>query len=319
MLLLVAGREAALLPAPSRPACWRPSAGSAAGRGGEQRTRCRAAPWDMLQGPMDMLKGPVDMLKGSMLDPNYWKQQQFLAEKLRKYLPQRKLIKALEICPNDHKHLGYLVPAEGSGCRLDRYIAFGELTDDVIGTVRQQGDYFKVEVECLDWTPSMRISVSATDLIIKKDNLDVALVAEGTSARHRACLPAYLKYVSTLLKPDGRLIFLANEEDEKALGGRLEGTIQQQDLEELEELKQLGIDDLDGADDPVGLMLRESGFRLARSVRDDCGLTVGVCIKRQAPPPATKKVVAARTAVPARPTPVTGGAQQRGRPPGRRR
>mmetsp|Transcript_61359 Transcript_61359/g.174286 ORF Transcript_61359/g.174286 Transcript_61359/m.174286 type:complete len:85 (-) Transcript_61359:29-283(-) len=58
-----------------------------------------------------------------------------------------------------------------------------------------------------------------------------------------------------VLKPNGRVYFVANEDDEKALGGRFE----------------LGLQ---------GSLLQKVGFELVAAKRGDCGVTAGYLQKK---------------------------------------
>jgi len=259
----------------------------------------RAAPWDFLQ--------------GSLVDPNYWKQQYFLAGKFKTLLPNKKLLVALELCPGDSKYLGYLSPDKDSGSRLDNYIALGSLERDVRDTLKKQAEVFRTGIELREWEPGRRAEG-------RTESVDVALLAPGFASRlSLEGVAAGLREVQRLLASDGRVLIVAGKEDEEALGGSFETVLEAQDLADLPELDDIG---LDAGEGPAGQLLRDAGLRLIRVVRDECGLTIGLCVKRLkektlAVPRAQRRAQAAastrRSRPPARPPPRSPSPTRRGR------
>lgn len=209
-----------------------------------------------------------------MIDPNYWKQQYFLAGKLKSLLPDRKEISILELAPSDAKHMGYLCPEKESGNRLDRYIVLGIMKKELQDSFNQQAEIHKVAVEYRAWKPG-----KAADVALKKDSVDVALLTAGGAARLGPTDLGYgLAVVEKALKFDGRLLLVAGESDEVALGGKMEAILSAQDMSDLQDLEEL---DLEVRESAAGQVLRMAGFRLVRVVRDECGLAIGICLKRE--------------------------------------
>jgi len=230
-----------------------------------------------------MQAAPWDMLRGSMLDPNYWKQQYFLAGRLKTMLPpNREQYCALELAPSEHKYLGYLCPEKDSGSRLDRYIAFGEVKPDVAETLENQGQIFNVAVGFQPWESGKKLAWRSNDMV------DVVLVAPTGCIRLGGELQYALAEVSNVLTYDGRVLLVVSEEDEAMLGAKLETILGEQDLQDLDELEDL---QLASSEASASQLLRSAGLRLVKVIRDECGLTVGICIKREA----TKAPKAPRT------------------------
>lgn len=218
----------------------------------------RAAPWDFLQ--------------GSMVDPNYWKQQYFLAGKIKTLLPDKRRLCALELAPGDSKYIGYMVPDKDEGSRLDNYVVLGSVDGDLKENLKKQAEVFRTGIELRSWEPGRKAQG-------RPESVDVALLAPGAASRlGSASLGAGLQEVRRLLRFDGRVLIVAGEEDEAAMGGRFESVLEAQDLADLQELDAIG---LDGGEGPAGQLLRGAGLRLIRVVRDDCGLTIGMCVKRE--------------------------------------
>lgn len=209
-----------------------------------------------------------------MLDPGYWKQQYFLIATLKKLLPtNRPQLCALQLAPGDAKHIGYLSPdKDAQGIRLDRFIALGKVGADLQDMLEKQGDIFKVAVEFRPW----RAGAEAPGL--RQDSVDVALLAAGTTAGLGSDLPAGLGEVRRALRSDGRVLIVANEEDEMALGGKMEVILEAQNLRELSELEDVKLDEGEGE---AGEVFRRAGLMLLRVLRDECGLAVGICVRRE--------------------------------------
>mmetsp|Transcript_61955 Transcript_61955/g.134258 ORF Transcript_61955/g.134258 Transcript_61955/m.134258 type:complete len:335 (+) Transcript_61955:79-1083(+) len=239
---------------------------------------------------------PWDLFKGTFADPNYWQQQQFLASALKKALPNRggKFV-ALELSPADPRHIGYLKPDAGPvpGTTLSRYIGLGKVSDDLRQQFGQQGEYQRVGFQWIEWEAGKRAEK------LQSESVDVALVAEGTSARLGRDLRYGLAEVLRALKFDGRVIIIANQADEAVLGGDLQAILEyqnQQDISELRDLEETGA--ISGNSAPPGQVLRLAGLRLVRTLRDECGLSLGVCVRRDErkvprTPRATKAVAGA--------------------------
>jgi len=221
----------------------------------------RAAPWDFLQ--------------GTMVDPGYWKQQYFLAGRLKTFLPDRKLLCALELAPGDAKYIGYMCPAKESGSILDRYIVLGSVDDDLKDTLKKQAEVFRAGVEFRAWERGKRAAN------LKPESVDAVLLSPGATSRLGGVsgVGAGLAELRKALKFDGRVLIVVGEGDEATLGGRLEGVLEAQDLLDLPDLDDIG---MDGPEMSAGQMLRSAGLRLVKVVRDECGLAVGVCLKREA-------------------------------------
>lgn len=268
------------------------------------RTPLQAAPWDILKGTF---------LQGTLVDPSYWSQQYFLAAKLKNYFPpNRKLHTAMELWPTSSNYLGYMTPVEGAGT-LEKYVVLGEVEDeglrDVLG---QKGTVFKTEVVFVPWGPGKKTTMP-TDLV------DTALVAPGTTAiLGGEALQYGLAEVSRVLKYDGRVLVVLDEEDEKALGGPMESILDAQDAWDYEELRDI---DLDGVQLASGQIFRDARLRLISVIRDDCGLTLGVCVKREEPkvPKSVRKAKAKTKASASRPSRPGGGRGGRSQPGAARR
>lgn len=226
------------------------------------RTPSHAAPWDFLQ--------------GTVVDPNYWKQQYFLAAQLKNFFPPGppRMLNVLELAPTDAKYLGYMTPGEGGG-RLDKYWVLGLEDDELQDKFKQQGQVFKAEVLFAQWEAGKRITN------FQKDVVDAALVAPGTPASlGAAALSQGLAEVNRVMKYDARVLIVCNEDDEKVLGGSMESILDVQDAMDLEELEDLQIDDVALSS---GQIFKDAGLRLIRAIRDECGLTLGVCVRRELP------------------------------------
>jgi len=239
-----------------------------------------------------------------MADPNYWKQQYFLAGRLKTFLPEKKMLVALELAPTNGKYVGYMCPPKESGCRLDRYIAVGERDKDLDDILTKQAQVFMAGIDFCPWVPSKKIRG------LRPESVDVGMLAPGTATRLGiAGMGSGLAEVSKALKFDGRLLIIADEEDETTMGGQLEAILEAQDSQELEELGILG---LEGDQEPAGQVLKNAGFRLIRVIRDECGLTIGVCLKRQEekpPKPVRKRAKAVAPKRKSRPPPPPRGAR----------
>lgn len=239
------------------------------------RTRVHAAPWDAL--------------KGTWVDPNYWKQQYFLAGRLKRMLPERNpQMCALELCPASTVNMGYLSPDKNSGMILDKYFVLGDPDSNLQNAFTGQATSFRAEVKFAKWEPGKRAAALSPDL------LDVAMVAPGTCMRiGGTVLQSGLTEVARAMKYDARVLLVCDEDDEAVLGGRFEAILEAQDFQDVEELRDIQI--ADGETAP-GQIIRDAGLRLVRVVRDECGLSVGICTKREEEraPKAVRKQAGAR-------------------------
>jgi len=215
---------------------------------------CNAAPWDVLQ--------------GSIVDPRYWQQQSFLAGTLKKMLPQKKSLTALELEPADAKHISYMRPAEESGDRLDQYIVLGTVDNKLGEELIQQGRLNRAKTEFRTWVPGQKADSRLAAI-------DVALVSAGTIKRlgpFAVCQG--LAEIRKVLWSKGRVIIVANEADEAALGVKLESFVEGEGG--LESLKP------GSTAAKFAQVLRDTGLRLEGALRNDCGLVLGICLKQAA-------------------------------------
>jgi len=208
------------------------------------------------------------MLQGSIVDPAYWGQQGFLAGTLKKMLPRRKNIIALELEPADAKHLSYMRPAEDSGCRLDRYVVLGSVDKTLYEEFKNQGNIYKARTEIFNWVPGQKADGDIAAI-------DVALLSAGTITRlGPVAVCQGLSEVRRVLRASGRVIIVANEADETTLGSKLENFVE----------GEAGLESLETGSTAAQFAqsLRSAGLRLEGALRDDCGLVLGICLKQAA-------------------------------------
>lgn len=212
------------------------------------------------------------------MDPNYWKQQFFIGENLRKMAyqgevwPQKHpMVAAVLVAPEDAKCVGAIKPSREMGTRLDRMILMGEASGELEQAFADQCKIWAAAGAYAEWKPGRQSE-------IRKASIDLAVLAPGTMVRLGAQgLILALKEVQRVLKSDGRLVFVANEKDEEILGGRIEAILQQEASEkDLAELRNI---DVEVPLDAAGAVLRDGGFRPVRAQRDECGLVLGLCCK----------------------------------------
>lgn len=246
----------------------------------------------------------ADVMKGSMVDPQYWQQQYFLADKLKKVIPDKSFT-ALEVMPKDAKHLGYLCRDKEqqveTGFYLDCYYAMGQVTEDIQKEFERQGEIFSVATRFVEWKASAPREEPWRPMVRKageetaspaKISVDVALFPQGMAAGLGPQLGSGLKAAAKVLKYDGRLLLVATPEDEEALGGKLETLLESQDLQDLEDMQELV--DIGNMEAISGQVLRLSGLRLMRVVRGECDLAIGVCFLREDAPKSPAKAAKAR-------------------------
>ncbi|CAE8740308.1 unnamed protein product [Polarella glacialis] len=168
------------------------------------------------------------------------------------------------------------------------YIVMGEVDDEVFTAdvkkkFEDQGPFFKTIVEFQTWKPG------APAVGLRKESADLALLSAGTAARLKVRdLGQGLAEVRKALRSDGRVLIIANEEDEDVLGGKLEVILEAQDLKDLRDLEGVRLGTNEAA---PGQVLRDSGLRLLQVFRDECGLAIGVCARRE---DKAKKLAAAK-------------------------
>lgn len=218
------------------------------------------------------------------VNPDYWKQQWYLAGVFKEYLPtQISDIIVMELAPVDGKLIGYIAPDEDMrkqyGCRLDMFLALGSSgssSAQLTEFMKQQGTINKVGTKLIPWQPGKKTE----EKYISKETIDLAVVNKGTSASLGIKqLGQGLAEMRRLLTPNGRMLILTNKDDEKILGGSLGDILASQDSEELADL----VDESGAsmAKQTVGAqLLRNAGLLLVKNVPDDCGLSMGVAVKR---------------------------------------
>lgn len=183
-------------------------------------------------------------------------------------LPRRKNLIALELEPANARHISYMRPAEESGSRLDQYIVLGSVESKLGEELIQQGKMCRVKTEFRTWAPGQKADSRLAAI-------DVALVSAGTIKRlGPSAVCQGLAEVCKVLKSSGRVIIVANKDDEAALGGKLESFVEGETGPEL--LK------TGSAAATFAQSLRATGLRLEGALPDDCGLVLGICLKQAA-------------------------------------
>jgi len=183
-------------------------------------------------------------------------------------LPQKKSLTALELEPADAKHISYMRPAEESGDRLDQYIVLGTVDNKLGEELIQQGRLNRAKTEFRTWVPGQKADSQL-------EAIDVALVSAGTIKRlgpFAVCQG--LAEIRKVLWSKGRVIIVANEADEAALGVKLESFVEGEGG--LESLKP------GSTAAKFAQVLRDTGLRLEGALRNDCGLVLGICLKQAA-------------------------------------
>jgi len=223
--------------------------------------RRRAAPWDGLV--------------GSVLDPGYWKRQNFITANVRELLPHpwtKEDLSVAEFQPTGSLLIGYLQPPKkkddeekGLSINIVRYVSIGKVDDNVRVQMKSAGEQYGLDIDFAEWEPGSKSSV--TELV------DVALVNYKVMAQLGPTLGDAFKELRRLLVNDGRLILITDEDDEFTLGGSFEKVFEAQELKDLEELEGLSFETGTSA----GQVLRDAKLRLMKITRDfECGLTLAL-------------------------------------------
>jgi len=156
------------------------------------------------------------------LTPKYWMRETFVCNFLDENLPQARpkaLLKVLEIEPSDAKYWQYLKPLEPKWY-IDECFAVGSDIDDLEdGTLRGMKDAANgIGAKCsfIAWRkPHWPFGV-------EKASIDMMLLSDGAITRLGPRLENAMQHARAALKKSGRFYFIVNEEDEEALGGRME-------------------------------------------------------------------------------------------------
>jgi len=193
--------------------------------------------------------------QNTWVDPGYWQKQVFVCEAFMSILPKPKKkakLRVLEIEPVDGKFLSYLKPNDPDWY-VEEYVAIGqnmwEFESDQINSIKREALALGAAPRFQSWTGTQKWK-------LLNGCVDMALLADGSITRLGKLQEAALMEIKRVLKPDGRLYFVTNEDDEQRLGGRFE----------------LGLQ---------GSLLAKAGFELIAAKRSDFGLTAGYLRKKQ--------------------------------------
>jgi len=214
-------------------------------------------------------------LVGSVLDPGYWKRQNFITANVRELLPHpwtKEDLSVAEFQPTGSLLIGYLQPPKkkddeekGLSINIVRYVSIGKVDDNVRVQMKSAGEQYGLDIDFAEWEPGSKSSV--TELV------DVALVNYKVMAQLGPTLGDAFKELRRLLVNDGRLILITDEDDEFTLGGSFEKVFEAQELKDLEELEGLSFETGTSA----GQVLRDAKLRLMKITRDfECGLTLAL-------------------------------------------
>ncbi|CAE8665202.1 unnamed protein product [Polarella glacialis] len=206
--------------------------------------------------------------KGSFLDPVGYQRDAHVCESLDNWLPnppRKTKLLAMELEPVNSRYWSFLKPTE---CRwiLDKFVVFGreidQLDEKVTGEFRASAGGLGAKLMEVTWKKAgLPTQFGKTGII------DMGLISDGTMARLArersgvAGVEASLRKMHQALKTTGRFYFVADEEDEKALGGTFLGALD------------VGFE---------AAVLKRIGFEVVASSRNH-GLVVGYMVKTNSP------------------------------------
>jgi len=198
------------------------------------------------------------------LTPDYWRKQNFVCDALDSYLPparKKAKLKVLDVEPVDARYWAYLKPID-RGWYIDEVIVVGGGIMNLDGgTTKSMADAaggLSARFEILQWR------APTTPFGLKLQSIDIVLLSDGAIKRLGSRLENALKNTRRVLKDQGRVLYVADEEDERALGAPMEK-------------------DFSGASP-----MAKYGFEIVTTKRD-CGLAVGYMKKRQATAPVVSR------------------------------
>mmetsp|Transcript_30667 Transcript_30667/g.57385 ORF Transcript_30667/g.57385 Transcript_30667/m.57385 type:complete len:309 (+) Transcript_30667:48-974(+) len=216
-------------------------------------------------------------LEGSLVDPGYWKQQYYLVDTLKKLLPNRARVTAMQLAPEDVKYVGYL---GGNNAQEDFPIKLAEYV--ILGPVSDVLQYeFKNQCEVYAVNPVFRPWQKDVSKVIPRKDIHVAVVGSGTAKRlGKKILVQGLEQISAALTSEGRALLVCNEEDEEIIGGKMEEIMEAQEWKDMEKNGDVPPDPEKNAKLEA---LSSSNLRLLQVFRDECGLAIGLCVEEQKP------------------------------------